>query len=259
MPSRINIGPEDGPYVAINESSGNLQLEDNSGNVVAEWDETNAQWDFANNTLNNVDALNSNSVNTEGLDSKTIRGLADFVVQEGQTIRDAVDEVDAGATIYVPRGVFDTGSSPFRQKNNLTFIGESRYSTIIEGDNGQSNLAIRDPEGQAFERLTLRATDSGEVASAVQARVDDLILSNCIVESPNADDVNDAVVDIRNERITLDVVDVTTAAPDPSEGIRLTPGSEDCSVVNCRVDQSIDDAGTNNNIPANGQGNVIIS
>ena len=69
MPSRINIGPEDGPYVAINESSGNLQLEDNSGNVVAEWDETNAQWDFANNTLNNVDALDSNSVNTEETDT----------------------------------------------------------------------------------------------------------------------------------------------------------------------------------------------
>ena len=69
MASRINIGPENGPYVAINESSGNLQLEDNSGNVVAEWDETNAQWDFANNTLNNVDALNSNSVNTEQLTS----------------------------------------------------------------------------------------------------------------------------------------------------------------------------------------------
>ena len=69
MASRINIGPEDGPYVAINESSGNLQLEDNSGNVVAEWDETNAQWDFANNTLSNVDALNSNSVSTEELNN----------------------------------------------------------------------------------------------------------------------------------------------------------------------------------------------
>ena len=70
MPSRINIGPENGPYVAINESSGNLQLEDNSGNVVAEWDETNSQWDFANNTLNNVDALDSNSVNTEFVTNK---------------------------------------------------------------------------------------------------------------------------------------------------------------------------------------------
>ena len=68
MPSRINIGPENGPFVAINESSGNLQLEDNSGNVVAEWDETNAQWDFANNTVNNVDALDSNSVNTNSID-----------------------------------------------------------------------------------------------------------------------------------------------------------------------------------------------
>ena len=65
MVSKINIGPENGPYVAINEENGNLQLEDNSGNVVAEWDETNAQWDFANNTLANVDALNSDSVNTE--------------------------------------------------------------------------------------------------------------------------------------------------------------------------------------------------
>ena len=73
MPSRINIGPENGPYVGINESSGNLQLEDNGGNVVAEWDETNAQWDFANNTLNNVDALNSNSVNTEVSDTDQLR------------------------------------------------------------------------------------------------------------------------------------------------------------------------------------------
>ena len=75
MPSRINIGPEDGPYVAINESSGNLQLEDNSGNVVAEWDETNAQWDFANNTLNNVDALNSNSVSTDEADITDIEQI----------------------------------------------------------------------------------------------------------------------------------------------------------------------------------------
>ena len=85
MPSRINIGPEDGPYVAINEFSGNLQLEDNSGNVVAEWDETNAQWDFANNTLNNVDALNSNSLNTEELtiDDLLASEVIDIYEQEG--------------------------------------------------------------------------------------------------------------------------------------------------------------------------------
>ena len=92
MPSRINIGPENGPYVAINEEDGNLQLEDNSGNVVAEWDETNAQWDFANNTLNNVDALDSNSVNTEKV---TIRWNADG----DKSLQDVVDDAPENARI----------------------------------------------------------------------------------------------------------------------------------------------------------------
>ena len=73
MPSRINIGPEDGPYVAINESSGNLQLEDNSGNVVAEWDDGQSQWDFVENDISGVGAFDSESVNTE---SATIGGQA---------------------------------------------------------------------------------------------------------------------------------------------------------------------------------------
>ena len=65
MPSRINIGPENGPYVAINEENGNLQLEDNSGNVVAEWDDGQSQWDFVENDISGVGAFDSESVNTE--------------------------------------------------------------------------------------------------------------------------------------------------------------------------------------------------
>ena len=94
MPSRINIGPENGPYVGINEENGNLQLEGNSGNVVAEWDETNAQWDFANNTLNNVDALNSNSVNTEDLDS--VLHARNFPGDDGgEQIQNALDNAES--------------------------------------------------------------------------------------------------------------------------------------------------------------------
>ena len=70
MPSRINIGPEDGPYVAINESSGNLQLEDNSGNVVAEWDDGKSQWDFVENDISGVGAFDSESVSTEEADTR---------------------------------------------------------------------------------------------------------------------------------------------------------------------------------------------
>ena len=102
MPSRINIGPENGPYVAINESSGNLQLEDNSGNVVAEWDETNAQWDFANNTLNNVDALNSNSVKTEV--SRTT-GTEDITLNVPTDYGDWQSAVDAASEYSYRSGV----------------------------------------------------------------------------------------------------------------------------------------------------------
>jgi hypothetical protein len=60
MVSRINIGPDGGPYIAINENSGDIELEDNAGNVVAEWDDTNARWDFQNNQL-----VNSNTPEVE--------------------------------------------------------------------------------------------------------------------------------------------------------------------------------------------------
>jgi len=67
MPSRINMGPDGGPYIAINENSGNIELEDNTGTTVAIWDDANSQWDFQNNPISNVDSLTSNSVNTDGL------------------------------------------------------------------------------------------------------------------------------------------------------------------------------------------------
>ena len=114
MPSRINIGPENGPYVGINEENGNLQLEDNSGNVVAEWDETNAQWDFANNTLNNVDALNSNSVSTNASDTDelTVNFEGDFseaerlVVPSNDTIDEFINQTDTAGSIAVVDGLF---------------------------------------------------------------------------------------------------------------------------------------------------------
>jgi len=70
MPSRINMGPDGGPYIAINENNGNIELEDNTGTTVAIWDDANSQWDFQNNPISNVDSLTSNSVNTD--DSVTV-------------------------------------------------------------------------------------------------------------------------------------------------------------------------------------------
>ena len=153
MPSRINIGPEDGPYVAINESSGNLQLEDNSGNVVAEWDETNARWDFANNTLNNVDALNSNSVNTEDADTdRLVENSAPEVkawTGEGDSpderLDSAISDSNDEEIIRLENADYDderTGDDAVDKRlivrGTLARVGGTRFNGDIDFDNGVS-------------------------------------------------------------------------------------------------------------------------
>ena len=133
MPSRINIGPENGPYVAINEENGNLQLEDNSGNVVAEWDETNAQWDFANNTLNNVDALNSNSVSTEVLASDERAGWGEPVIDvsvapDTPTFSFALDSpLDEGEEILIDILQIGAESSGTEIRLNVDELDDNRF------------------------------------------------------------------------------------------------------------------------------------
>ncbi|HMA77590.1 MAG TPA: hypothetical protein VKP88_00425 [Candidatus Paceibacterota bacterium] len=74
MPSRIDIGPEGGPFVAINENSNDLELQDINGNVIAVWDETEGQWDLNNNSLTNINAIDASSATLGSLntDEQTI-------------------------------------------------------------------------------------------------------------------------------------------------------------------------------------------
>ena len=67
MVSRIDIGPEGGPFVAINENNNNLELQDINGNVIAKWDETAGQWDLNNNSLTGINAIDAGSVDVGDL------------------------------------------------------------------------------------------------------------------------------------------------------------------------------------------------
>jgi len=93
MVSRINIGPDGGPYIAINENNGDIELEDNSGNVVAKWDETNTQWDFSTNDIQNVGSLGvQNGATFNGSDLAGVGSLdVDLVeydgLSEGETVQ----------------------------------------------------------------------------------------------------------------------------------------------------------------------------
>jgi len=70
MVSRIDIGPDGGPYVAINENSNDLELQDINGNVIAKWDETAGQWDLNNNSLSGINAIDASSATLD--DSVTV-------------------------------------------------------------------------------------------------------------------------------------------------------------------------------------------
>ena len=70
MVSRIDIGPDGGPYVAINENSNDLELQDINGNVIAKWDETAGQWDLNNNSLTGINAIDASSATLEQADTR---------------------------------------------------------------------------------------------------------------------------------------------------------------------------------------------
>src|SRR6056297_3328010 len=72
MPSRIDIGPEGGPFVAINENSNDLELQDINGNVIAVWDETEGQWDLNNNSLTNINAIDASSATLDDATANTL-------------------------------------------------------------------------------------------------------------------------------------------------------------------------------------------
>jgi hypothetical protein len=81
MASEIFLGPDGGPYVSVNENSGDIELKDNSGNVVAFWDESNTQWDFQSNDLTNVGAVDTADIIDGGGVSHTaeLADLADLI------------------------------------------------------------------------------------------------------------------------------------------------------------------------------------
>ena len=81
--SRIDIGPEGGPFVAINENSNDLELQDINGNVIAKWDETAGQWDLNNNSLTGINAIDAGSANVVSLSGNLVSRPEDIDNLEG--------------------------------------------------------------------------------------------------------------------------------------------------------------------------------
>ena len=103
MVSRIDIGPEGGPFVAINENSNDLELQDINGNVIAKWDETAGQWDLNNNSLTGINAINASSANVGSLGTE--RHFAGGFEGADPDLRldAALENASSGDTIYLEK------------------------------------------------------------------------------------------------------------------------------------------------------------
>ena len=133
MPSRINIGPEDGPYIAINENNGDIELEDNTGAVVAKWDDGQSQWDFVGNDISGVGAFDSESVNT--------------------------GEVIIGGTLYQ-----EDANSPFvvDDEESATYAVAGDYDELIiipdREDPSHTNMRINEIDTEDYDYLKHNGT-----------------------------------------------------------------------------------------------------
>ena len=163
MVSRIDIGPDGGPYVAINENSNDLELQDINGDVIAKWDETAGQWDLNNNSLTGINAIDASSAN---VDKATI---VDGTIDSGD--------------------VWVIGTTKMRSDTNYSTTDTTYSRTAF--DNGMA------PTGTIPDGTTLVANyladllpDEGETMSSrpnvSDAGADDYSLTEVEIQTPTA-------------------------------------------------------------------------
>jgi hypothetical protein len=135
MPSRIDIGPDGGPYVAINENNNDLELQDINGNVIAKWDETAGQWDFNANDLANAGTVSADDIESEERPLVNIRAygaVGDGVTDDASAIQAAADKAESiGGRVYIPpTSDYYAISQTIVSGENCGLVGEGRKSQI---------------------------------------------------------------------------------------------------------------------------------
>jgi len=162
------MGPDGGPYIAINENSGNIELEDNTGTTVAIWDDANSQWDFQNNPISNVDSLTSNSVNTGraiiGEFGPTVTLSAPQTISSGTITKVQFDSIDAGDA-----DSFDTANNKYVVPADGDYLvtGGVRFDSDSGWSTGDSMNAILNLNGGTLYDTNNNKTGTGEETSTI--------------------------------------------------------------------------------------------
>ena len=194
---------------SIDEDGGNLAIRDTNGNVVAKWDEGNTQWDFANNTLNNVDAVNSNSVNTEQIGNERHYAGAYDGDSTTDRLNNAISDANAGDVIFLESESYNsitvskrihivgTGGYPGGEASILTSSGETwtfNDRVYLSGFNSAAGTEIQLNENRSAVVGCGLSTTGDVTISADECRVIDCYGANVTFESGASGGLVDACV-----------------------------------------------------------------
>jgi len=256
------MGPDGGPYIAINENSGNIELEDNTGTTVAIWDDANSQWDFQNNPISNVDSLTSNSVNTESAD---IGGAV--VLDPSESITTKLNSMGAGAALIVPPGTYNEtfefqadeqtvfavgdvivngGSDRGWEQGLTTDVTDCRVTGVYFQSSGDESLRIR----SGSTNLTASHCRFETTSNSLAIRANFIAsngskFSNCYFLAPTNSDVINLQFNDNNSFIIGSKFD----APASADTIEVT-GDNNMVATNI-IEGTLADGGTNNETTPN--------
>jgi len=171
MASELFLGPDGGPYVSINENNGDIELKDNSGNVVAFWDESNTQWDFSSNDIQNVGSLGVESIGNERLYAGGFGGA-----DPDDRLDNAIGAASAGYIIFLENDEY-TADRTISEAVSLSGTKPARgQNTKIDASAGNATIQVNGDEILAthLERLAVNfdsATADGLVDSSILVTV----------------------------------------------------------------------------------------
>jgi len=190
MASELFLGPDGGPYVSVNENSGDIELKDNSGNVVMKWDESNTQWDVQSNDIQNVGSLGVEETHTETISSGERHYAGDYDGGDAdERLDNALSTASAGETVILEnenytddrtistniriQGSGDgmTGGSQIRAVWTLNANGIIVKNTLLGGGSGQYVLDS--------SRISIVFCGLFGASPELQVNADNALIVNC--------------------------------------------------------------------------------
>lgn len=128
--------------------------------------------------------------------------VLELVVAPGDSIQEAINQAQEGATILIKKGTYVEKSYPIIVNKTVTIIGEGVDSTIIDGNNTKTSIFLVKSDGVKVRNLTVCNTfvDEWMVVAGVQltgvknVEIADTKIEKCMVGILLKNSTNNSIV-----------------------------------------------------------------